>query len=768
MDKPPSERPLRSKEKLRPHELAACLLAATAIIYAVLAGLHTLQDLDLGWQLATGRWVVQHRDIFSTDVFSYAAFGQPWIYPAFSGVLFYLCYLAGGYSLLCWLGAITCAGSIALLLRRNSILQCGLAVIAVPLIANRTQPRAEMFTTILFAAFLAILWKHYRAGRAPLWLLPILMVAWVNLHLGFSSGLALCAGYVLLLAFDSFIPPLKSGANEKLRRAWPWLTATLFATLVNPWGYLIYSALLRQQRAQALHSAWLVEWQDVPLSWASVHQAFDLSDPQSAFWWLLAAVVIAIGAAAWQKRFGASLFLIGATFFALRHVRLQALFACVVVVVAGTLIHESIPKKESSPAQRTRLPLYLTTGFTACLIALAFVRSVDLISSRYYMRTTQPAVFGTGLSFWYPQHAIEFLRREKLPANIFNTYSLGGYLTWQLFPDYRDYIDGRAIPFGPELFFRAYELSVQPPDSPTWQQEASARNINTIIIPLARYSGLNLFPQLQTFCHSKLWRPVYLDEASAIFLRNTNENASLLNRLQIDCSTVLFARAPSEESHRAEAFNSYANTAGVLYSLQRNAEATEAIDRANAIFSGTPHVHLLRALILQETGRPQESEQEFLTSLSIEPTDEAWFDLGLFYMTQKRFADAASIFQRSAQSGVRPHDMWMMLGQADLQLRRPQPALDAFDAAETSSPLANEGAVLGSNFNSLIATGRAKAWYQLGDVEQALKFQEEAVSLAPSDPSLWLGLADLYDVQGRTTKGAEARSRARSLQSNLQ
>src|SRR5277367_5656185 len=60
---------LRGRSK--PMQLAGLLLPALALVYALLAGLHTLQDFDLGWQVATGRWVLQHRHIFSADVFSY-------------------------------------------------------------------------------------------------------------------------------------------------------------------------------------------------------------------------------------------------------------------------------------------------------------------------------------------------------------------------------------------------------------------------------------------------------------------------------------------------------------------------------------------------------------------------------------------------------------------------------------------------------------------------------------------------------------------------
>src|SRR5215472_18318703 len=86
----------------------AFFLGLVDVGYAFLAGLRTLTVTDLGWQLATGRWIVQHHEIPSTDVFSYTAHGQPWVYPVGSGLLFYGAYLIGGYSLLSWIQAAAC------------------------------------------------------------------------------------------------------------------------------------------------------------------------------------------------------------------------------------------------------------------------------------------------------------------------------------------------------------------------------------------------------------------------------------------------------------------------------------------------------------------------------------------------------------------------------------------------------------------------------------------------------------------------------------
>jgi tetratricopeptide (TPR) repeat protein len=256
-----------------------------------------------------------------------------------------------------------------------------------------------------------------------------------------------------------------------------------------------------------------------------------------------------------------------------------------------------------------------------------------------------------------------------------------------------------------------------------------------------------------------------MDEVSAVFVRRTPQTQSLIDRLQIDCDKVAFAPLTylgpfASGRDRAEQFNSWANAAGILYSLGRYPEALAYLDHAQTIFDDNANLHLTRALVLEHTNRAAEADAEFRTSLHLESSDEAWLDLGLFYMTQKRYAEAVEVFRRSAQSSARPHDMWMLLGQAELQMNQPQAALEAFDKAEAARPFRGGGESLGASFNSLIATGRAKAWYQLGDVEKAVSFQEEAVKFAPNDSQLWLGLADLYDAQGRTTKAAEARGHA--------
>src|ERR1700693_3009564 len=62
-------------------------LSFLALIYALLAGLKTVVDFDLGWQMASGRYLLRHHGVPRSEMFSYTAHGVEWIYPVLSGAI---------------------------------------------------------------------------------------------------------------------------------------------------------------------------------------------------------------------------------------------------------------------------------------------------------------------------------------------------------------------------------------------------------------------------------------------------------------------------------------------------------------------------------------------------------------------------------------------------------------------------------------------------------------------------------------------------------
>jgi tetratricopeptide (TPR) repeat protein len=693
----------------------AIVLGLLALGYALIAGLRTVADLDLGWQLATGRWIVQHHSIPSTDVLSYTARGNEWIYPALGQVLLYCVYALGGYSLLSWLGAAACVGTVAVQLRRSGVVTTLLAVIAVPLIASRTTPRAEMYTEILFAAFLSVLWHYHLSGRGPLWLLPILMCLWTNLHLGFIAGLGLCATYVALELGDAAVESLRPAALKRLRHATPRLIATALATLLNPWGARIYVAVARQGDVMGTHSKWIREWSGLRITTGKLAEILSWRDPSSALWWLILVAIVAALCAVYMRRIVPALLLAASVYVVMHALRMRAPFASVVVVVGGSILADAIGFGWARrfrawldvPPLRRRA---VTALFLGAVVLLVAVRSSDLITNRYYLKTPQLFnAFGPGVSSVYPKEAAAFLLRERLPGNIFNDYSSGGFAAWALSPSYPDYIDGRAIPFGDALLIHSMELLTQPLDSPAWQLEAESRNLNTVFFSTEHDLSESL-GELGTFCASRQWRPVYLDTHAAIFVRVKPETAALLSRLQIDCNKIRFDHPPEIAGYRgrAEAFRYYVNAGYILHDLGRPAEALESLDRAESIFSDSAFLHLVRGFALQSLDRWTEAERELYTSSEL-GSDDAALALAARYDQLGRYADEARILSRAAERSDRPHWLYLKLGYAQLALSQPQEALISFDRADEESPYVGDAASLGEAFHAQVEEGRRRA-----------------------------------------------------------
>jgi tetratricopeptide (TPR) repeat protein len=763
----------------RPDWLRICLIAL-ALSYAFLAGLRTVSDLDLGWQLATGRYLVEHHQIPRVDLFSYTAQGKEWIYPPFSGAIFYLLYLAGGYSALSWLNAIACAATVAFLIACGGRLVTALAIVAVPAIAFRTIPRAELFTTVLFAAVLAVVWRHHLGKPVPLWPFPVIFFFWANLHVGYFSGLALLGAGAFFELCDMLFADRRAEALVRLKRLLPWMGASFAATLANPWGWRIYEVIARQNSSMRAASAFIGEWSAVQFNSLAWRQALAPRDPASADWWLLGAAGLALLVGIWKKHIGPTVMLAAGMYFSVQHIRLQTVFAILVVIIGGTLLSELAGEiaaradldskgsaEKSPPIPATRIPPWVAFAVAAAFALFALIRITDLVTQRYYIDSGQISMFGTGPSWWYPERATAFLKREGLPVNIFHDYNLGGYLTWRIGPEYPDFVDGRYFPFAGDPFDEQRLLAALGPDSPEWQRAADRWQINTAIFSMARYAGLGTFA-LQDFCASSAWKPVYLDDVAIVFVRNRAENAGLIGRLGIRCESAPIAPPTPTfgESFRAKAerFTHLMNAASIYFILSRDAEAASTLAQAEQIFPDDSNLHLVKAQMLAALNRPDVAEREYLRVLQVHPSDAAWFALARLYSSEHRYPDALRCVKEATPLSQVPYERLRSMGLLYLSMNQPQDALTALAGAEHVSPYQGESSDLAKGFNAKVAEARARAYRQLNDIDRAIAQQKLVTNLTPENPASWTALAELYEVQGRTPESSQARLRAQSIQ----
>lgn len=718
--------PDASSKSKSPSSLRAALyigLSLLALIYAFLTSLKTVVDFDLGWQMATGRYLLTHHVIPRTELFSYTVHGVEWIYPVFSGTIFYLLYQIGGYAAISWFCALACVGCAAMLIYKRSLWAAALVILAVPVLASEIMPRASLFTMLLFACFARLLLEHYEDRRAPLWLLPPFMILWVNLHTGFIAGLALIAAYLAVEALETLFPSRRSAAILRLKTALPWLIATALATILNPWGARIFVAISRQQSALQWQSAFLEEWQ--PVQFASALQELNWRTPDSARWWLLGFGLVLAPIFLWRLRIGPALVLFASALAFIRHGRMEAPCIILICLIGGSALERATTRK-ILPVSETAVKLTVVS----CLAFLVAVRSFDLVTNRTYISSGDITLFGAGPSWWLPEQATDFLLQNHLPANVFSNFDLGSYLVWRLGDQYPDFADGRYLPFGQTIFDQQRRLTALPLDSDEWTQAAVTYNINTVIFPLSRIFGLGEFPLLAD-CESTHWTPVYMDTSAIIFQHKTTGPSS------IDCRTQNLL-PPVQPTHknsrqRAEQYQTFANASAIYALLGRLPEAGEAAKLAQNISSQDPTLHIVKAQIASSAHQYDQAEDELQAALRIRQTDAGWYNLGLLYISERRLPEAIDALQSSARLSRQDYSRHLLIAKIYLVQQQPQQAFQSFAQAERSNPYGASNTPVAAEFRAQIAEGQAVAFMQLQQPQRAVELQRFAVQQTPQN-----------------------------------
>jgi hypothetical protein len=215
---------------------------------------------DFWWHMATGRLIVTTGMIPQVDLFSYTQAGEPFYNQSWlAQVLLYGLYNLGGIPLILLAQAFVVALAYGLLLwlciQRSGALRLSvglLLLLTLPLSFDNWNVRPQTYALPLFVGFLIILTRWRQGAAQPrLWLLPLLMVIWVNLHGSFVLGGALIALTFGGVAVQRFVqqrrsPPDNSpdaadaaaaAARYPLRDLFIWGGITALALLVNPRGF---------------------------------------------------------------------------------------------------------------------------------------------------------------------------------------------------------------------------------------------------------------------------------------------------------------------------------------------------------------------------------------------------------------------------------------------------------------------------------------------------------------------------------------------------
>ncbi len=137
--------------------------------------------------------------------------------------------------------------------------------------------------------------------------------------------------------------------------------------------------------------------------------------------------------------------------------------------------------------------------------------------------------FQTGLREWhYPVKEAQFILEQKLPGQLFNTYGIGGYLMWQLYPDYLVFWDGRQD--SQEMFKNG--LVVQEGQK-GWDSILYKNQVNLAVVEILSQADGHRFKIIDRLQSSSEWSLVFAGETHLVFVRDNSvdENWLLQHRL---------------------------------------------------------------------------------------------------------------------------------------------------------------------------------------------------------------------------------------------
>jgi len=251
------------------------LACAAALATAAAAATFTqVFNFDIFWHLAAGEWMLEHGQVLGTDPFSIDPdprwVNVHWLFQVIAAWLGSL----GGFGALSILKAVLAAATMlvfARALRKDVpaawLVVCGLLCIAV--IETRFRVRPEAFTILFLTVTVATVEHVRRGGRTRwLWLLPPVMLAWVNLHGLYVLGPAMFWAAALGAWLDRRVGREVAGNLASVRAFVPLAAATA-ACFVTPWPLdaaaqplLLWSRISGERAAFSLGvSEFLPTWQ---------------------------------------------------------------------------------------------------------------------------------------------------------------------------------------------------------------------------------------------------------------------------------------------------------------------------------------------------------------------------------------------------------------------------------------------------------------------------------------------------------------------------
>jgi hypothetical protein len=425
-----------------------------------------ITDPDFWWHLRTGQYIVETRSVPHVDSYSFTRQGHRWVaHEWLSEILIYGLYRVAGWSgLIVGFATITVVTFLFLYLRcQGQPYIAGILVLLGALASRPTWGVRPQSLSLLLASILLWLFESSVENRTRLWWIVPMTLLWANLHAGYSLGIALMILWLLGSWLDQRLASHRSlDLASYLDAMAIVLLVSGLVVMLNPNGLRLYWYPLATLNSVAMQKH-IVEWFS-----PDFHRGEYLP-----FLFLLLGAVAAPFLSGLHTSPRKLLLLCVSAYGALHSSRFIPVFVLIAIPILTEHAEAWLRSRQWTRFLSGASPITAGKALVNAL-ALVVLGTVTFLHVRTVIRY-QPIAEGQT----FPAAAVAFMKRNGTVSPMFNNYSWGGYLIWNL-PANRVFVDGRADVYGDDLmehFFTTYTATGD------WKHDLEQWKIASVLVP---------------------------------------------------------------------------------------------------------------------------------------------------------------------------------------------------------------------------------------------------------------------------------------------
>lgn len=507
-----------------------------------------LWDFDFWWHIATGRQIVETRSIPAEDSFSYISAENRGKFPAtqirerfimrqywLAQIIFFSIFEYAGAWGIVLLRALLIVLTVFFCnigLRRAAVPWLPALSLSIPIFMVLSRAfsgeRPLLFTFPLSVIVFLMIDGYHRSKSRTLYLLPVIMAVWSNLHGGFIIGMVYIGVYLLVEAVR-YALHRSDFSKKEFREYISVLLVSLMAASFNPNGYLAFMMF------QSKHDYFTKGVDEYAPMFEDVLKGIAPAD-----YYQICVVVILLIPLIFRIRkmaLSRTILLAGLVVMGLLHKRYFVFAVTAGVMIAGDEIYRIYQDmaKRILLQQKERIEKAAAVVLSAFIIFF-IVQSGPVMKKAVAQAKTSP-IYAPG------KEAADFIIKNNIPGRMFNTQPIGGYFIWRLYPGRQVFTDTRQIDIAAYVEYGTVTAANPSEDKnkrPMWERLLSTYDVNYLVFDAVNYKG-TLWGLTLALIDNERWTPIFVGKNMFIYIRNSPENQGLIKQYGTDRETVLWS-----------------------------------------------------------------------------------------------------------------------------------------------------------------------------------------------------------------------------------